>query len=49
MRQRGDLEFLADGLQDWIRGVDSDEAVSAAVTVLEVFVMLREVLRDKER
>lgn len=40
---------LADGFRAWLRGDEGDAADAAAVTVLEVVVMLREVLRDKER
>ncbi len=40
--------MLADHLRDWLRGVESDEADSAATVILEVFVMLRETLRDRD-
>jgi hypothetical protein len=49
VQQRGDLIELADGLRAWLRGDESNAADAAATVVLEVFVMAREVLRDKER
>lgn len=46
--QRGDLLSFADGLRDYLRGEQTDEADAAAVNVLEVFVMLRETLRERD-
>lgn len=49
MQQREDLLELADGLQAWLRGEESDAADAAATLVGEVFLMAREFMRAPEK
>lgn len=48
MRHLGDLESYADGLRGWLRGEETDSADAAAINVVEVLAMIRQVLKDPD-